>query len=256
MNSRLRKNTSQHAVDVPVVLYKYRSWNEHSQAMINGQVFFAKRESLNDPFEYRWLVKRPETFERAVELAAILIKQSYPHLNEADDEFKFHWKNITDQIWNNFDPFYKMFRHVQQGVFCACKFNDDIRMWSHYASNHTGVCIGFRTKGFGRRFAPVLYKDQLPVFDGIELFGPKAKVNEAVAIKSLDWEYENEWRTFFTPGVRQLKKGIIAVVVIGCEMPRKERNEVVQFTRNSDSSIELYEAKLSDTAFRLDIVPI
>ncbi len=258
MNSRRENAIPRGAKSAPQVLYKYRQWNEHSKSMIKGQVYFAKREDLNDPFEFQWVVKRPETFEKAIELATILMRESYSHLNDSDDEYHWHWRNITDQIWSGkyFSPSYKMFRQVQLGVFCACEIEDDIRMWSHYASNHTGVCIGFRTQGFGRRFGAVQYQDQPPVFDGIKLFGPEKQILDAPTIKSLDWKYEREWRTFFVPGVKQLKKGIIATVIIGCEMPRKERDEVVQFTRDADPSIELYEAKLSETEFSLDIVPL
>ncbi|KAA0888691.1 DUF2971 domain-containing protein [Oryzomonas rubra] len=91
-------------------------------------------------------------------------------------------------------------------VFCLTTEYDNDVMWAHYAEQHTGVVLGFKhlpqldTQFLAAR--PVSYSVEPPIVgSGVEflLYGDTAELRkktlDAVCfIKSLRWQYENEWR--------------------------------------------------------------
>ena len=67
-------------------------------------------------------------------------------------------------------------------------------MWSHYANQHQGFCIGYDTSEIKENIKKHLY----PVFYH-ETFFPLINVEETdkklnLLIKYKDWRYEREWR--------------------------------------------------------------
>jgi hypothetical protein len=53
------------------------------------------------------------------------------------------------------------------GMFCLSANPNDVLMWSHYASNHRGLCLGFRTTGDSILWdaQSVEYSREYPVVD-------------------------------------------------------------------------------------------
>lgn len=93
--------------------------------------------------------------------------------------------------------------------FCLCSFSENLKsmlMWSHYADQHRGFCIEYSlaelesTAPLMVGLHPVVYSNSR--FDSTEHFINVAKktpsnglaVFGAGLVKSLDWEYEKEWR--------------------------------------------------------------
>src|SRR5437667_6440550 len=82
-------------------------------------------------------------------------------------------------------------------------------MWSHYAEQHQGVVLGFRTEGlenaFQRPVEPVAYCEQFPnliheeawaesIIYGLPVPPLKDNGRGWALSKSKEWEYEQEWR--------------------------------------------------------------
>lgn len=97
----------------------------------------------------------------------------------------------------------------QLQVSCFSSKCDNMLMWSHYSSNHSGICIGFDLdeEEFGSTLQKVEYTTEMP--DKIP-FKIIDESNEAlirhlllkqIKTKSIDWVYEDEYRliTFFEP---------------------------------------------------------
>jgi hypothetical protein len=94
-------------------------------------------------------------------------------------------------------------------ICCFCQNKASIVMWSHYASNHRGICIEYDTQEFipsdsvANDLHPVIYK-QL-VFDAASytsFFSEGVERNPlmttiAACHKSREWSYEEEWRLIF-----------------------------------------------------------
>src|SRR5690606_30120405 len=80
---------------------------------------------------------------------------------------------------------------------------DDILMWSHYSSAHTGFVLEFefREEEISNNFQKINYVDKLPDFDFnkiADFFNGEAEnvdyLISDISLKSKNWERESEWR--------------------------------------------------------------
>ncbi len=78
-------------------------------------------------------------------------------------------------------------------------------MWAHYADNHKGVCLGFDLpiyRGASTRLADkIVYVNELIEMNESVLTDTEynKKMQEiAKSTKSVHWEYEQEWRYWFS----------------------------------------------------------
>lgn len=70
-------------------------------------------------------------------------------------------------------------------------------MWSHYAANHTGICLEFHLGNpLFMKVLSVEYEDDFPDIDPSEMYD---RVGEAVLTKAKCWEYEKEFRLIGGP---------------------------------------------------------
>lgn len=107
------------------------------------------------------------------------------------------------------------------GVLCFTNSDDNHLLWSHYATDHRGFCVGFDesiasgisgVKGHG----PVTYQCDAPVFryyyDKAEAFATKV-----FSYKSDRWAYEREYRIVVEQaGVVAFPESALREVILGC----------------------------------------
>lgn len=66
-------------------------------------------------------------------------------------------------------------------------------MWSHYAQNHTGICIGFNTEVSPfNSVKKVTYSETRPKVEFNST--PETLIEQILLTKSQHWKYEREWR--------------------------------------------------------------
>src|SRR5690349_16511686 len=67
-------------IEPPEMLWKYRKWNAHTLATIQtGELHFARIETLNDPFEFRWRHRFTRDPGEIDSLARELCAKHFPH---------------------------------------------------------------------------------------------------------------------------------------------------------------------------------
>ncbi len=118
--------------DEPFVLYKFRPINRYLiESLVNGSLYFAKPETLNDPFDCRINL---EVVLKKAEQAATGNRKSFLTSILSDSHFFESWKSCFDNI----------------GVCSFSRVNSERLLWSHYADAHRGVCLEyqFRTSYF------------------------------------------------------------------------------------------------------------
>ena len=77
--------------------------------------------------------------------------------------------------------------------------------------------------------------------------------------KSEEWGYEKEWRIIDLNngvGPQQCPPEAITGVILGCRMLPKKRGQMINWCRKRRPQLSLYEARIRDGEFGLDIVPI
>ena len=119
-------------------VYKYyRGINRDFTTISEPALWLCNAFYLNDPFDSYFSLK-----------------------TEADsDPTEAKWKQIVQDT---------KARNMQRTIFLASfsERSDSILMWSHYANNHCGVCIGYSLKELIEKydFFPVVYDEMLPQY--------------------------------------------------------------------------------------------
>jgi hypothetical protein len=116
-------------------------------------------------------------------------------------------------------------------------------MWSHYAENHTGFCVGLDESQLSGLKALILqgfveYHETAPTFR-FYFESPELFQNRVFGCKAADWSYEREYRFLFEQsGLREFPPSALKEVILGCRayMPlrnyadeRCEENDGVRF---------------------------
>jgi hypothetical protein len=146
-------------------------------------------------------------------------------------------------------------------IYCLTPLPDSILMWSHYARNHSGVCLEFNV-GNNPLFAmamKVRYCDTYPVFT------PQDAGLDAISIiltKAVDWAYEDEYRVVASPKLPgtalhlqgeyvPLPDGALSAVIIGC---KARRENIVNLVRKYAPKLPIKYVQRVANKYKLEIV--
>ncbi len=84
------------------------------------------------------------------------------------------------------------------GLICFCKHWHNPLLWSHYADKHRGMCLGFDVDDRGLR--AVNYVEER---SNLKMPLTKESTDELLFSKYRDWQYEEEWRNWFSLDERE-----------------------------------------------------
>lgn len=261
----------------PEIVYKYRAWEGiGKKPLTHFELYLASPKDFNDPFDCRIPVNFLLLSEKdKKEYIDVFIKK---HKNEFLKEdrnlieikkilqIKLHKNNIeTVQRENEEISFEKYDKRI--GILSLSTDWKSILMWSHYAREHSGYCIGFyeeklRNSGLFDNGGPVSYpsEDEYPIIHPLEdIKGEPETIFKNSHHKAKDWFYEKEYRLtkFFhkeipTLNCRQIhiNSDYIAEVYIGLRTPPEHKDEIIRICKNYD--IKVYQVKQLKFKFLLD----
>ncbi len=227
----------------PKVLYKYRPFSYLALDMlIADQIFFADPSTFNDPMDTRPSLEVDIETDKLVSILKTLVGQRIAtEMSVASKTMKSRGPNteshiatrssqraeevIADIHYNATDPEYdwddngnflfgraiqaELLRRYDKGIYSLAERANCPLMWSHYADQHKGLCIGYSVPerarenlykisyGGSRRIlastvAAMLHSDK----------DAQRQVDEAVlSRKAIDWRYEKEWRLVGSRGL-------------------------------------------------------
>jgi hypothetical protein len=257
----------------PPILYKYRNWKDqyHKDLLIKNQLFMSPPSSLNDPFDCRIyenhlkFVNTPEQKEKYISES---LERSLDYFKENNLSVEQGRKILSERLS---DTLHHQVRsevigdeindkHI--GIACLSEKWDSILMWSHYADNHKGYCIGFDEKwlrysqSFGK-IKRVKYSTFYPELN------PLNKDKESFDLKyfnkSLDWEYEKEIRLMNiynhekTPNpnrIEVLENKYIKEIIIGLNTSKEDKQEII--SKAKSKNIEVWETIKAEFEFRIE----
>lgn len=189
---------------VMTLLYKYFPLSPSEEihkarllSAIDGWLYFASPISFNDPFEMQPPLLPPTRLE---------VREAIKALNSHSADFISRpvLKNIHSQITKRFNASEARTISTEWlkkvGVLCLTTDPKNLLMWAHYASNHTGICLGFDNGCVPFKSAqPVAYSDirsKIPVLGEV---CDEALMKSVLYSKSSHWRYEDEWRCVKRP---------------------------------------------------------
>jgi len=107
------------------------------------------------------------------------------------------------------------------GVFCTSAVDDSCLMWSHYAMNHTGFCVGLEESELSNLnglvdHGFVAYQDEAPLFR-YYVDPPGLLDSLYFTYKSSCWSYEREYRFIFDKsGLTKFPGVALKEIILGC----------------------------------------
>jgi len=187
---------------IPAALYKYESFSAQSIENLKNQViYFGSPLRFNDPYDCALFPSINEPSDAEVEH----IRSQYLGKNDLVDKVRTQFVNASipalrimllrigqDVVDREVQRFLS-----QRGVSCFSERADNLLMWSHYAGHHKGFCLEFKTSSEPfEKIRKVKYSEQMPAFDLVPMLCDQDfdQVLDLFCTKSLDWQYEREWR--------------------------------------------------------------
>lgn len=176
----------------PSLLFRYRRPSDWTLSEIaKCQVFAAKPEALNDPFEYCTPI-----FLNVDSIRRLFIEEIAPTVRISPEDAAKRFD--SSEAWGMARLQAKIKETMTQaGIVCLSARPRSIRMWSYYAQAHEGICIGYDTRM--RPFNVALkVKYQNPdspfdVFANLNTDPTEFAANVALR-KAEEWEFEEEYR--------------------------------------------------------------
>lgn len=250
-------------------LFKYKSFRNESEdhvkrLLVDYQIYFAKPSQLNDPFDCGADISiGNNAAERLDFLRNMLYKKIKLNHNISEDTFESNLKKLqwdTDEKVEQ--KVYGIIKDAIEriGIFCLTPKPDNLLMWSHYASNHSGLCIEFDfSEGsiLRSKCEKVIYSANFPIVNlSIEPEDYWAK--KILLTKSIEWLYEDEWRAIDLrgSGEEKIPDDMIKGIIFGFRMSDDNIKEIISWFSNRRQSFNFYRSVLAKKEYRIEILPL
>ena len=162
------------------------------------------------------------------------------------------------------------------GISCFSETPENILMWSHYADDHKGVCIGFSIRwliqslrlvkpggildfaGVKDQCVPLVvqYQNTLPVWEA----GLGNSIDDVFSAKAYCWAYEQEWRIFALNAANKKQNFMspaFAEVILGARMSEQDETRLVRSVVNRKDNayraVKFMKAKTSRDEYKMEI---
>ena len=249
-------------------LYHYEKFRADrlSATLRDQRIYCSDPSNLNDPWDcFPTLdpepLKDPATFRHAMDWL-------HSHASaplRGDLKLELENRIRTDEVYAQqflkglCDAIEKMI--VARRIYCLTPDPCCILMWSHYAENHSGICLEFATdKNPFISAMKVRYQTTYPQW--ISTISSETGMDMALT-KSQCWEYEQEFRVFSTgsalPSVYHtvqgnrlpLAEGALTAVIAGC---KANYEEIAATVKAHAPALPVKRAVKVDHRFELQIV--
>lgn len=254
----------------PRFLYKYRPLDksEHKNRLqnylVDSMLWLSSSQSFNDPFDMTChIVFDGHPRDKRNRVLRLLENQISP-MNKAQKSAK------VSELMASPEKLIETVRRAYEknireaGVFSLTEDPRNILMWSHYASNHTGVCLQFEFVGDVHVLtmaAPVGYSKVYPTINWTEhtnmQFASK-QLGDILTCKHEGWSYEREHRIIVPSAADNylsFSPPALTGIILGCQMTSEGEAEVrkllIARSAKGFPAIKLYRATRHKERFKL-----
>ena len=233
-------------LELPEVIYKYRTWtNPHHLKIISEKVLYmASPSEFTDPHDCKNPIRYDLLTDKDI-YNIYFLDSKKRHRNWNRDKHRTFSRKLLrrtplrdpqyiaemqEQYFNDF--------HLHIGILSLTANPSDDQMWSAYSDDHQGFCIGFNTVSLFRYLGGggnVNYYDALPIILPAPFHSYERQHILQVFSKLSQWEYEQEYRThrFYQNGATPDQR-LISVppqafreIIFGNRMPDVIKEEIL-----------------------------
>ncbi|HCR0223112.1 TPA: DUF2971 domain-containing protein [Klebsiella aerogenes] len=277
---------------IPDHLYKYKSFNSDSlELIIADKLFFSHPSKFNDPLDCQTQViddiedeeelkeilfklhqnnarekllsaakklryKGPKTLEKIEFLSTKegidAIADIYLGVNFHGDSFDIR-KALTFAIGEVIRSGYN------NGVLSLAEKNDCPLMWSHYADNHQGICLGYSIPEARKHLVnKINYDGETRTISTSQVrrmlnndSAAKKEMDDAIFLrKASQWGYENEWRVISQVGLQD-SYFVLTDITFGMRCKDTTRFTLMKALENREYPVHFYQMEEIENKFEL-----
>jgi hypothetical protein len=254
-------------------LYKYKTLDINTQRLLKeGELYLSKPIDFNDPFDsyVDEIIEGNE--DDFINYMKSKLKKDDSYIDKIISKIKRKEINFDDVLKKNTSQNYF-------NIFCMSRNYNNILMWSHYADAHKGICVGFnishidenslaikcrdgyleKTKTKGLNYLPiyhVVYNIEKPKPYNI-IKDNHQKIRDFMYSKSIDWQYEEEYRVVLNDEIL-LKNPVkielteIKEIIFGLKMSDSNRIMIKEIMKDILKNIEIYEMIKVDGKYKIE----
>lgn len=122
--------------------------------------------------------------------------------------------------------------------------HDNELMWTHYAGNYAGICVGYRTQKLVEGLPPDVHLVRLaygvtpPEIGAADSADPRSTAIKILSHKKSSWVYEREWRELGTQGeINIASKACVRQVYLGSRISTGHRRKILDALLQSPVAI-------------------
>lgn len=224
-------------------LYKYKSLDEANPTstdrlrdlLVRSRLWLSSPVDFNDPFDMSAKIVANATGEERLERVKAILEARGFSYKERERRRKALMRAPIAKLESALGEIYSK-NVAEVGVFSFAGDEKSILMWSHYAKDHTGVCIQFERARDFKTFSGAIsveYSSEYPEINWVKDF--RESLSTGLLRKHEGWSYEKESRIVVTGGAHTYisfdPKAIVGVI-LGC--------------RSTDGRHEIMESLLKD----------
>jgi len=256
-----------------LLLYKYSDWNNEytKENLKHNRLYFNIATNFNDPFDMypnyqildrklynnqqkKYLQKKKGYTKKNARIASTLMSNK-AILNTAIISMRYH-KDIS-----------------RYGITCFSENNSNMLMWSHYANNHSGICLGFDIPTdnlllfFNNAFYPnikllkINYTSIRPVLPLLKTDLTYEDILPIFKDKNSDWQYEKEYRLLLLgeknsfPSCLTYNSQYLKEIILGANMNLNDFINFYEFKQSIQnlSKIKIFIMTLDSVKYKLNL---
>jgi hypothetical protein len=247
---------------LPKSVFKYRNPDiiRLHDIIIENKLWAGKPSSFNDPFdcfpsielignysEAKAFIKRSDarigTIRGRKELNELARKIEQEGLGSFEATQKNNdWRQLIDKF----------------GVISFSQESINILLWSHYAQNHTGVCLEFGTEDTPTKdIHPVTYDKTRPSYRLLDPDRTTTKTMERVLLRKADfWSFEREWRhvsIISGPGQIEFPPTSLKSIILGAAVSPTFESILRSVIATRPTPLPIKRARFDEREFKLHI---
>ena len=285
------------APKMPRRFYKYRAFSHLTlESLVADQLWYADPVTFNDPLDTKPTLNADlDVRQLESALSRLLENRVRAEMKAAARTIKYNGPKTLDHIalqsrrraeqviadvaYNATNPDYEfedphafllgqylgeeLLRQYDKGVMSLARRATCPLMWSHYADQHNGICIGYSVPARasndihsveygGTRFVDA--SDVAKMLDGDD--AARDRVDRAVLLrKAGDWRYEREWRLIGPKGLQDSPLEL-EEVIFGMRCKPPVAYAVAKALENRGRPVKFFQMQPQWGTFKLDKHPL
>lgn len=259
-------------MNIPNELFKYRDFGKYTiLSLLNSALWIPKPAQLNDPFDAQLKISNTDvSFEQFKSAFAYFqewcLKEGVAETSGEALESLFENNKPNEYLKEKVKLFCDFWDSESEkfGILSLSADPQSTTMWSHYAENHTGICIGYdpiklspkSPNGAKDWLRKVNYQQEQEIIRNAYLLFAKSGMGyshkstigllfQMLSTKSLDWAYEKEWR-YLCPdiggNIYKMEIDAISSVTFGLRTSPETKTAVSHLLRYHKKKTQFFQA--------------